>query len=178
MNISAVIVTKGDVDLSPVLASLPFDDIVVWDNSKEQDYKVYGRYVAMKRAKYSIIYSQDDDAITQPERICKHYMPGVITANLPIPRRVEYPDGITLLGWGSVFDKSLTGVFAKYLRRWPMDELFLRECDRVFTGLNRTWNITLPFEHLPQAFTDDRMGQEKRHLSDLQEIRNRLASIR
>jgi hypothetical protein len=31
-----VIVTKGDVDLAPVLDSLIFDDVHVWDNSVEE----------------------------------------------------------------------------------------------------------------------------------------------
>ena len=33
-QVTAVIVTRGDVDLAPVLDSLIFDDVVVWDNSR------------------------------------------------------------------------------------------------------------------------------------------------
>jgi hypothetical protein len=36
-HVSAVIITKGNVDLTPVLDSLIFDDVVVWDNSVEED---------------------------------------------------------------------------------------------------------------------------------------------
>ena len=32
-DVTAVIVTRGDVDLQPVLDSLIFDKVVIWNNS-------------------------------------------------------------------------------------------------------------------------------------------------
>lgn len=177
-QVSAVIVTRGDVDLKPILDSLPFKDIIVYDNSKEQDYKVYGRYFAMREAHHSVIYTQDDDCITDPLAIIANYQTGIVTANVPPDRRAFYGDGVTLIGWGSVFDRNSTLVFERYWERWPMDELFLRECDRVFTGLNRCRNIDVPFQHLPHAHGSDRMGTERNHLKDLTEIRRRIHEIR
>lgn len=179
MDVSAVLVTRGDVDLSPVLATLPFSDVVVYDNSQEdQDCKVYGRYKAMERAKHDIIFTVDDDALTDPAEICKHYRVDTITANVPPDRRGFYSDGVTLIGWGSVFHRGMASCFSRYLKRWPMDDLFLRECDRVFTGLNRSRNIDVPFTHLPHAHGQDRMGAEAWHLRDLAEIRRRIYSLR
>jgi hypothetical protein len=95
-----------------------------------------------------------------------------------LERRHFYYDGIALMGWGSVFDRTLRGAFNGYLRHWPADDLFCRECDRVFTALNKTKPIDIPFGHLPQAFGPDRMGQETRHLNDLAQIRQRIGRIR
>ena len=45
MNVSACLVTRGDVDLTAIIASLPYDDVVVWDNSKRRNLRTYGRYL-------------------------------------------------------------------------------------------------------------------------------------
>lgn len=66
MNVSACLVTRGDVDMSPVITSLTavgIDDIVVYDNSKRENLAVYGRYAAIAEAKHDLIYVQDDDVI-------------------------------------------------------------------------------------------------------------------
>ena len=50
-DISAVIVTRGDVDLRDILDALPYQDVVIWDNSQRpEDQKCYGRYLAMTEA--------------------------------------------------------------------------------------------------------------------------------
>lgn len=180
MKITAVLITKGDVDLEPILQSLlQFEDIIVYNKLEvEHDYLLYGRYTSMIGAKYDIIYTQDDDVITDPMKVCAEYKPGWVTANVPPARRAEYSDGVTLVGWGSVFDRHLLNAFDRYFEHYPIDELFLREADRVFTGLNRCRNIDVPIRHLQHAYASDRMGQESRHLSDLAAIRQRIYAIR
>lgn len=98
MNVSAVIVTRGNVDLQPVLDSLPKEwERVVWDNSgasssqealekaalgsgfvgengkwmtATNDLSVYGRYAAIEYASHDLIYVQDDDVIvSDPQAI-------------------------------------------------------------------------------------------------------------
>jgi len=82
MLLTAVVVTKGDRDISEVLASLSgFDELIV-----------------------------------------------------PQHRRSEYAGSqIALLGWGTIFRKQLLRVFDPYLARYGVDELFYRECDRIFS---------------------------------------------
>lgn len=80
MNVSAVIVTRGNVDLTPILQSLPDAwEIIVWDNglgcvwkatgtdpgfqADVPDLSVYGRYAAIEYASHDLIYVQDDDVI-------------------------------------------------------------------------------------------------------------------
>lgn len=181
-NVSAVIVTKGDKDLTPIINELPFNDIVIWDNSVEPvDYKIYGRYLALSKVRHNIVYTQDDDAIVDIPAVLKEYTTVKdkrVVCNMPADRRREYADGIQLVGWGCVFHKELAGeAFAKYFDKYPADELFYRECDRVFTYLNRCHLVDVPFIHLDYAHGMDRMGRESRHRSDMIEIRKRLYSI-
>lgn len=179
-NVSAVIVTKGDKDIQPILNTLPFKDIVVWDNSKKsEDSKVYGRYLALNEARYNLVYTQDDDCIVDIESVIKAYTGYGVVCNMPQDRRREYYDGIQLVGWGCVFRKDLAATaFSKYLSAFPLDELFLRECDRVFTYLNKTVLVDVPFSHMDYAHGFDRMGRESRHGNDMKEIRKRLYSLR
>lgn len=88
MNVSAVIVTRGDVDLQPVVDTLPFEwELLVWDNGQGRlrginlqeskllakpidDCAVYGRYAAIEYASHDLIYVQDDDCIvSNPQAI-------------------------------------------------------------------------------------------------------------
>jgi hypothetical protein len=97
VNVSAVIVTRGNVDLRPVLDSLPPEwEQVVWNNGGTldgggatccvmppgrngrgpiescvetgPDVAVYGRYAAIEHASHEIIYVQDDDCIVSDPR--------------------------------------------------------------------------------------------------------------
>lgn len=88
--VSAIIVTRGDVDLAPVLESLPTEwERIIWDNGAGKvvrhgpqgsgseavwagvsDLIVFGRYAAIKHASQDLIYCQDDDVIvSDPQAI-------------------------------------------------------------------------------------------------------------
>lgn len=100
MNVSAVIVTRGNVDLAPVLDSLPDAwEKIIWRNgthvgraewTEETDWTlrvlghagdlaVYGRYAAIQYASSDLIYVQDDDVIvSDPASIVEEWV-----SNLP-----------------------------------------------------------------------------------------------
>lgn len=189
-NCTAVIVTKGDPEtdwhaprtLEKVLGAgwRNFRDVIVWDNSRAAiDLKVLGRFVAMMQSKTDFIYTQDDDCIVSYKQIIDDYDRDHIVANMPEDRRGFYNDGVALIGWGAVFHRELaSSAFKRYLDKYALDDLFLRECDRVFTGLNTVRMVDVPYRNLPSAHGADRMGEEKRHLEDLAEIRRRIYSIR
>lgn len=84
MNVSAIIVTRGNVDLSEILASLPVEwERVVWDNTGTcevydgpnrmvsrvaldvPDLAVFGRYAAIEHSSGDLIYVQDDDCVVE-----------------------------------------------------------------------------------------------------------------
>lgn len=180
-HVSAVVVTAGDSDLGPVLASLrAFGEVIVWDNSERKNLKVYGRYAALAETTHSIIYTQDDDCITDARAIVAEYEPGKVVCNMPAAKREEYrtlAPRAGLVGWGSCFDRELAGALDLYLERFEKDELFLRECDRVFTELNPIKFVDVPYKNLPCAYFASRMGNERRHLGDLAEITRRVSSL-
>jgi hypothetical protein len=96
VNVSAVIVTRGDQPLMQVLDSLSDEwEILVWDNGARRldifgeriegyrarrhydvvDLMVYGRYAAIAHAKNDLIYVQDDDCIvSDPQAIVNEWM--------------------------------------------------------------------------------------------------------
>jgi len=94
MNVSACLVTRGDLDMQPVIDSLPPSwEIVIWDNSGKilmrpgsndgdpramqrlwgvtaADLSVYGRYAAIEYASHDLIWVSDDDVIvSDPQAI-------------------------------------------------------------------------------------------------------------
>lgn len=192
MKISAVIVTRGDRDISDAIDSInpvcggEFDEIIVWDNSKAiKDLKVFGRFAGAFIARNDFIYIQDDDCLILTKDLVSEFIsrtifPTSVLCNFPHDRRNEYQKtGIALLGWGTIFHKSQLSVFDKYLTHYPMDDLFLRECDRIFSYLtrNHTHYTEVEMRQLPYAFGNDRMGKETRHSHDLRTIRERLNGI-
>ena len=143
------------------------------------DYKVFKRYLLAQFSSYHpIIYTQDDDCAVDIRSIIPHYEPGVVVCNMPLHRRAEYADGVALVGWGAIFDCSLTSVFNTYLKYFPIDDLFLTECDRVFTGLNKVKMIDIPFTHLPNATNPDRLHNRKDHWERLAAIRERIYTVK
>lgn len=183
-NICAIVVTKGQHDIEPIVQSLrPFGQTLVWDNAKEKkDVKVYGRYLAVNRTTLDLIYFQDDDAIVDVDKFAASlslYSDGEVLCNMPREWADApcYQGPIRLVGWGSLLHRRLVN-FQPYLDRYPMDELFLRECDRIFTGLNTCRNIDVPRLSLPYAFDRNRMGCETRHGQDLYTIKHRLEQMK
>lgn len=185
MKITAVVVTRGDRNISQVIDSLNhFDELIVWDNSKAiKDLKVFGRYAGAFIARNDLIYIQDDDCLINTQELLDHYnLSGRpltdVFSNFPENRRSEYAGTkITLLGWGSIFHKENLDVFTKYLRYYKFDDLFLRECDRVFSYLNKVIHTDVGVNHLPYAYGDDRMGKEQCHRYDFLDIRRRLNTL-
>lgn len=184
-GVSAVLITRGDVPLEPVLYSLPFKDVVAWDTSKMgksvMAAKMYARYMAVSSCKHDLVYVQDDDCIVDARQLAREYKPGTVTCNMPYAKRAEYKSvakGISLVGWGAIFSKACLSVFDEYIRsEMPADDLFYREADRVFTFLNNVHEVDVPFRHLPYAFDKTRMGAQPEHLASLAKIQERLTRL-
>lgn len=104
LNVSAVIVTRGNVPMAPVIESIPHEwQVLVWDNGEKAcrewtrdhsmwvpsfrwdaaDLSVYGRYAAIEYASHDLIYVQDDDVIvSDPQAIVNAWS---VTALAPAP---------------------------------------------------------------------------------------------
>lgn len=166
-KISAVLVTRGDVDLEPVLEPIRkagIEDIVVWDNSKREDEKIYGRYRALDECKNDVIFSIDDDVIfTAFDPLFQSYEPGMIVANMD-PAWIQgagYGDKVTLIGAGALWEKHLPLVaFAKYLAVHPLDDEFLLNCDFVFGSMTPSKRVNLGYEVREFADDEDRLYRQ------------------
>jgi hypothetical protein len=161
-DVSAVLVTRGDVDMQAIIDSLPYGETVVWDNStRPVNYGVFGRYMAIFEATKSVIYFQDDDClVTCHEELLAAYEPGVVTGNaFDDPGRLHRYEGTTLLGWGSIFDREMPlSAFLKYGLHFPVHELWEENgnphrglgAEIIFPVLSRNKTITHGIQWLDQ----------------------------
>ena len=174
-NVTAVIVTRGNVDLGPCLAELDADEIKIVRGHGG----VWERYEAAMTAKHPVVYTQDDDCLVDYRSVVGQYEPGLVVCNMPSWKRWQYPDGIALVGWGAIFDRDLVaGPFARYCALFEKDALFRREADRVFTGLSELKLIDVDFTPMEYADGKDRLWAQPDHEEKLQAIRERIALVR
>ncbi len=127
-DVSAVIVTRGGYDISEAIKDLPYGEVIVWDNSVEQDLKFYGSFhAALTLAKNDVIYFQDDDLVfTKHEELLAAYEPGKLVSNMSEQwvDQLGYWD-LAFTGPGSLIDKSaIQPVFDRYLAVYDEDDLF------------------------------------------------------
>ena len=170
-DITAVIVTRGNTDITPVLESLIFEHVEVWDNSLEpEDQMTYGRTIAsVMRDTKPVIYSQDDDVIHSPEnqrQILEQYQPGVLTGCMwpewsQGAKTQGIPNGyddLVFMGSGSVYDFDVPlHACARYLDHFPFDDFFKLWADTIIGILAPTHQLNIQFEALPEAEDDYRM---------------------
>jgi hypothetical protein len=174
-DVTAVIVTRGDVPLEPVLESLIFPNVVVWDNSAEdQDQMTYGRLLGALRANTEIIYSQDDDIVHSPENqasILAAYSKGHLVGCMwkdwsDGARRQGIENGyddLVFPGSGSISHRVLwTDAHARYLQRYPHDDFFRMWSDTIIGVISPTVQLPLAFAELDWGNNDNRMA----HMED------------
>jgi hypothetical protein len=161
-KVAVVIVTRGDVPISPLLhpfSRLGFDQYCIWDNSVDTDFAVFGRYAAIDRVHAPVALVQDDDVLLTEKAInglLKAYKPGFVTANMPPEFRRRYKDSC-LVGFGAIFDSHLPlQAFARLNGDVPED-VFNRTCDIFFTTLTPRKLVNLPFTYLPYTYDANRM---------------------
>lgn len=169
-NVSCVLVTRGDIDLTPVLDSLPFDDVIVWNNAERcADLKVYGRYAALGEAKHDLIYTQDDDAICPAADLVEAWTDGLLV-NVP---RGEWP----WLAWGAVFPRRhAIQTLSRYLELHPFDEEFLKWADVIVAHSGDCRAIDLGHTDLPWATAPSRMYHQPDHYTGQARMRASVAA--
>ncbi len=167
MNVSACLVTKGDLDLTAILREIDaagITDVVIWDNALEHDEGVYGRYRAIQQAQHPIVYVQDDDCIVPAATIlilAAAHRRGII-CNMPARFVPHYPDSC-LLGFGAVFERELPArAFARYIARYGAGRERERP-DVVFTALTPFRRLDLPVEILPVSSAPERQWRRRGH---------------
>jgi len=106
-DVTAVLVTRGDVDMQPIIDSLPYGSVVVWDNSRRPvDYGVFGRYLAIFETTRPLVYFQDDDLLfTRHDELMAAYEPGGITAVYAHGDNDGGYGDVPMVGAGALVDK-------------------------------------------------------------------------
>jgi hypothetical protein len=174
-DVSAIVVTRGDVELFDIQASLRlvFDDIIIWNNSERRNLATFGRYEAIAEAKHQVVFVQDDDVVIPAaslETLLDAYEPGKVATNMPARFRPHYPDS-GLVGFGAVFDAALPEqAFARWRTMFPEDDLFRRRCDRVFTLLTPLVLLDLPYEEMPWAHAPNRSWKQHGHVAERERV--------
>ncbi len=165
MRVAACLVTRGDVPLDDILDSIPDDwETVVWDNSRNHDLGVYGRYAAIGLTDAEYIYVQDDDAVLEPEAfetLDLMAVDGLCVTNMPARFRPHYPDSY-LVGFGAVFHRDLPQQAFDRIPDIPAD--FNLVCDVYFTALTPHLALDLSYADQPWASNGDRMWKQKNHV--------------
>jgi hypothetical protein len=190
-DIAAVIPTRGNhpEGLEEIIASLPYDEIVIWDNSKRRnDVGVMGRYAAIAETTKPFIFTQDDDVVVlKHELLWERYETDCVAGIMPTDLLPEH----CLLGYGSVFHRDLPGqYFGQWLRQGgSIRDLVAGHCDMIFgtlapkirieCGAETPWHATKyqtvqeardadvsPVKMMPYHFWDvdpDRMHHQEGH---------------
>ncbi|OQB05365.1 MAG: hypothetical protein BWY19_01084 [bacterium ADurb.Bin212] len=121
-----------------------------------------------------LIYTQDDDVINHDiDKLIEAHEGLTCAATEGYMNALNKPPysntNLALLGYGSLFS-TWDMNFGKYLSKYPADELFYREADRIFTLLNpnKPRVIKCNIEEIDNL--KHSMSGESRHLSDRQEI--------
>ena len=171
-KISVCLVSRGPIDEQILKTLEGFGEVIVGRG----DNGVCGRYEAVRQAKHDIIYTQDDDCVVDTYSLLAGW-DGNFVSNMKANRAAEYAGNVTLIGWGAIFRKELTGVLDKYTARWGTDDLFRCECDRIFTGLNTHRNVFVDVENLPNAGAADRLSSDPKHWDWLSQAKRRVKEL-
>jgi hypothetical protein len=173
-DVAAVLVTRGDVDMAPVLDSLEpvFDEIVIWDNStRPADFQCYGRFAGIAETTKPFVYVQDDDVIAPAEALLRVYTGREILANKKPDEEWRF------LGIGAVFPRELADCFQAYADLYGMDADFYRAADVVFAYQHGYESVWLGYEDLPWQTAPNRMYLQPGHYEVRERLRARTLAL-
>lgn len=183
-DVTACIVTRGDVDLQPILETLIFPEVIVWDNSHRPDWKVAGRYMAALLAPTYWVYWQDDDTIVRPDTqraLLDEYEGQLdIVANWGHGENHAGYDDLPLVCGGAIADwRASWEAIGRYGAEYPLDNSFKYEADFAIGVLYDDWrHIHLPFEIRDVAYNGKRLADEPWQRELKLTVTNRARAIR
>lgn len=186
-DIAAVLVTRGDVDLQPILDSLPYSEVVVWNNAERPfNCKVFGRYLGILETTKPVIYVQDDDCLVRcHDQLRSFYEPGKIVANMVTEHREGEPP---MLGWGALFDRDLPWrAFERWFAAgWKLDWQMTGYPETIFTALTPYVRLDIGthadpaskgHEDLPWAADETRSCRQPNHYHEFALVLERALAV-
>ncbi len=187
-DVSAVLVTRGDVDIQPMLDTMRiYGEVHVWNNAETVfNARTFGRWLAAQRSANKVWYFQDDDIIFDRHlELCAEHRAGLATLNMPSPWYEQVQKSwwdtklpLGMFGGGALVPRYLARpAFAPYLERWGPDDLFFELCDLV-AGTFIPWKrVDLGFEELPTSVAPNRICKDPERHSKRAEMRKRVAIL-
>lgn len=150
-EVSAVLVTRGNVDMTAILYSIAaagITDVVIWDNAKrDRDLSCYGRYEAIKEARNPVIFHQDDDLTVPIAALLAEYDPVADRDAIVCNNRAE--EEWLLTAMGALFHRDLGDCFSRYIELYGFDADFCRVSDVIFAYQHPYRRVVLGYEDLP-----------------------------
>jgi hypothetical protein len=173
-SICAVIPTRGDVPMDAIV-----DHLKSYPEIAEVKVVVgtttFNRYLVAATADENIIYTQDDDCITDIRLLIKNYEPGIIVNAMTKEHAKIYRKTQTLIGFGAIFNKSL--VRSVMDPKWERDELFYSKVDRIFATVNEHNTVYPKIKILPCAMADNRLYRQADHTEKVHAMNLRIRAI-
>jgi hypothetical protein len=182
-EVTAVILTRGNVPLDRILASLPYDKVIVWNEQERGHRGLYARYLAAREATTPVAYFQDDDIVfTAHDELLAAFDWDRMVVNMPSPwwEDMGYAErNECRVGAGSLTPTALPALaIARYLEHYKPDDLFYERTDIIVGMLAPFTRYDFGYEILPWATDPGRINttpgaQEKR-----EEMMRRVEAIR
>lgn len=172
---TAVIVTRGDVDLAPVLESLPADwPVIVWNNAERDDMKVFGYFAALRDVQTEYVYTQADDAVCPAAELLAAWTDEDADRIL-----LNVADGDTpWISFGAIFRRTLPdAALAAYLSAHPFDDEVKLWCEVIFCELTAWRNVDLGKTDLPWCSAPNRMWMQPNHYTDQAAVREKALAL-
>jgi hypothetical protein len=150
-DVTACLVTRGDVDCGAILETLPYPNVLIWDARERDREDAYGmrvRWLCVAEAPTEVVYVQDDDCLFRHhDELLEAYRPGVIVSTYGHGENADGLEEFPLMHGGAIMDRDLAApALERYLRYFVPDEAFYRYCDLIVGGLTPSDIVELPFE--------------------------------
>lgn len=164
-KVSCCLITKDKTYPQIIMVDIlqhGFGEILILTNSDSP----FRKHELFAKAKYDLIYYQDDDAICPIQELVRLSEPDKI--NLAIKEghyNAHINNRATMgLGWGSIFPKTVLNDLKKYTEIYGEDDVFQRETERILTYLNYPQNrFILNIIDLSSAYAEDRLWRQPQH---------------
>ncbi len=176
---SACLTTKDAIYPHEVLDNVlkhPFGEVLILTNCDSPHRK----HELFAKAKYDLIYYQDDDAICPIAELAWLSDPKMINVAMKQGHFESYADKkMTMgLGWGAIFPKNILKSLEKYTNIYGFDEIYKRETERILTSLNFPQNrLVLPIKDLPSAYAQDRLWRQPKHYDYIPVVEERCKDL-
>lgn len=171
---TAVLVTRGDVDMEPILKSLPSSwPVVIWDNSERPwDAKVYGHFAALPEIETEYAYFQDDDAICPAQALLDAWEESEHADKVLLNER----DGETpWISWGGICRRDLpTKAIDRFVGAYGWSDDVLLWCDVILPAFTPWVNVDLQ-DQVAQRYDvyrrENRMVMQPNHYPEQRRVK-------